>query len=224
MPRTSRASAVETTHSLRAWRKAKSLTLEQLADAIGMSHQNLGRIERGLVPLGEEHHGRLARALGITPADLFRDPGDASGGDVLVPIIGRVGADAEGTIIYTTADETDELVPIAPGGTEKAVALKVVGHSMGDWAPEGSLIYFESQKTPPTPDMLGYPCVVETEDGRVLLKRLLRGSRAGVYDLESRVGPTLQNVRLRWAAEVTAVIPPKQARRIIRRADEVRAA
>lgn len=224
MARTIRTASVETTHSLRAWRKAKGLTLEQLADAIGMSHQNLGRIERGLVPLGEEHHGRLARALGITPADLFRGPDDPASGEIMVPIIGRVGADAEGTIIYATADETDELVPIAPGGTERAVALKVVGHSMGDWAPEGSLIYFESQKTPPTPDMLGYPCVVETEDGRVLLKRLLKGSRSGLYDLESRVGPTLEDIRVRWAAEVTAVIPPKQARRIIRRVGDVRAA
>lgn len=43
-----------------------------------MSHQNLGRIERGLVPLGEEHHGPLARALGIRPQQLFQDPADAS--------------------------------------------------------------------------------------------------------------------------------------------------
>jgi hypothetical protein len=34
------------------------------------------------------------------------------------------------------------------------------------------------------------------------------------------VGPPIEDVRLRWAAEPTAIIPPKQARRIIRRAGE----
>jgi hypothetical protein len=91
---------------------------------------------------------------------------------------------------------------------------------MRGFAEDGSLLYFEAQKTPPTPDMLGYPCIVETEDGRVLLKRLLKGSRPGLYDLESQVGPTLSDMRLRWAAEITAIIPPKAARRIIRRRGE----
>lgn len=224
MPRTSRRSTpVETTHKVRAWRKARGLTLETLAEAIGMTHQNLGKIERGLVPLGEEYHGPLARAFGIETADLFRGPDEIIDAR-MVPIVGRVGADNDGSIIYADADGTGDLVPIPPGGTERAVALQVVGHSMGDWAPEGSLIYFEDQHTPPTADMLGHPCVVETEDGRVLLKRLLRGSRSGRYDLESIVGPTLQDVRLRWAAEVTANIPPRQARRIIRHSSESHAA
>lgn len=68
--------------------------------------------------------------------------------------------------------------------------------------------------------MLGYPCVVETEDGRVLVKRLLRGSQPGLFDLESIVGPTIRDVRLNWAAEILAVVPPRQAKRIIVRAEE----
>jgi hypothetical protein len=31
--------------------------------------------------------------------------------------------------------------------------------------------------------------------------------------LESQVGPPIEDVRLKWAAEPTAIIPPKQARR-----------
>jgi transcriptional regulator with XRE-family HTH domain len=223
MARTSRSSALETTHHLRAWRKHRGVTLERLAEAINMTHQNLGKIERGMVPLGEEHLGPLARALGIEPPDLFRDPTTATT-EKLVPVIGRVGADNEGTVIYGHADDTGDLVPIPPGGTVKAVALKVVGHSMGDWAPDGSLIYFERQELPPSADLLDQPCVVQTEDDNVLLKRLQRGSRPGRYDLESIVGPTLRDVRLKWAAEVTANIPPRQARRIIRHTSEIQAA
>ncbi|MBL8554973.1 MAG: peptidase S24, partial [Phenylobacterium sp.] len=71
-------------------------------------------------------------------------------------------------------------------------------------------------RTAPTPDMLGQVVVLETDTDEVLVKRLLRGSRGGVYDLESIAGPMRHDARLRWAAHITAIIPPFQARRIIR--------
>ena len=83
-------------------------------------------------------------------------------------------------------------------------------------ADDGALIYFEDQRTPPSPDMLGHVVVVETDTDEVLVKRLLRGSKPGLYDLESVAGPVRQDARLRWAAHITAIIPPFQARRIIR--------
>jgi hypothetical protein len=64
--------------------------------------------------------------------------------------------------------------------------------------------------------LFGHVVVVETLEGEVLVKRLLRGSRSGRYDLESVVGPVRENARLRWAAHITAIIPPHQARRILR--------
>jgi hypothetical protein len=83
-------------------------------------------------------------------------------------------------------------------------------------ADDGALIYFEDQRTPPTPDMLGHVVVVEVDTDEVLVKRLLRGSRPDRFDLESAAGPTRHDARLRWAAHITAIIPPYQARRIIR--------
>jgi hypothetical protein len=136
--------------------------------------------------------------------------------DRLVPIIGRVGADPEGVVLFASGQAAGDLVPIPPGGTEKAVALLIVGHSMRGLADDGGLIYFEDQRTPPSLDMLGHVVAVETETHEVLVKRLLRGSKAGRYDLESIVGPTRHDCRLRWAAHITAIIPPYQARRIIR--------
>lgn len=84
-------------------------------------------------------------------------------------------------------------------------------------ADDGALIYFEDQRTPPTPDMLGQIVVVEMETDEVLVKRLLRGSEPGRYDLESLAGPTRHDARLRWAAHITAIIPPFQARRVLMR-------
>lgn len=62
-------------HFIRAWRKDRGLTLEQLAERIGMTHQNLGKIERGLVPYNQVLLELLADALRCEPADLImRDP------------------------------------------------------------------------------------------------------------------------------------------------------
>ena len=157
----------------------------------------------------------LARVLGTTPAWLVGGTEEDR-----VRVIGLIGADAGGEILYADGQAGWDTVPRPPGGTSKTVALELKGRSMRTFADDGSLIYFEDQHTPPTPDMLGEVCVVETDDDRVLLKRLQRGSGPGLYDLESINGPTIRDAVIRWAAEPTAIIPPKQARRIIRRADE----
>lgn len=160
----------------------------------------------------------LAPVLQTTASWLLEGRGDPDG--AMVRVIGRVGADSSGEVVMTTADESWDLVPIAPGGSTDDSALEVVGHSMPWLARDGSLIYFRYQRTPPTPDMIGYPVVVETMDGRVLVKRLLRGSKPKLYDLESEGGVVMNDVAIAWAAEITAIIPPRQARRIIVRAGE----
>ena len=67
-------------HFIRAWRKHRGLTLEQLAERIGMSHQNLGKIERGKVPYTQTLLEMLAEELRCDPADLIiRDPSDPDG-------------------------------------------------------------------------------------------------------------------------------------------------
>ncbi|WP_312165797.1 peptidase S24 [Phenylobacterium sp.] len=152
---------------------------------------------------------------GIAPTDADAPPARPPS-EILVPVIGKVGADTEGRVLFATGQDAGDLVPLPPGGTDKAVALQIVGHSMRGVADEGGLIYFEDQRTPPTPDMFGHVVVVETLEGEVLVKRLLRGSRSGRFDLESVAGPTRENAKIRWAAHITAIIPPHQARRILR--------
>ncbi|HSV04008.1 MAG TPA: S24 family peptidase [Phenylobacterium sp.] len=193
-------------------------TAAAAADQFGWNRNTYASNENGNAPYSFRKAKEYAAAFGVRPEWLY----DAAGPmrptpePGYVPVIGRVGANPEGLVLFATGQEGGDLAPIPPGGTEKAVALKVVGHSMRGLADDGALIYFEDQRTPPGPDMLGQVVVVETDGEEVLVKRLLRGSRAGLYDLESVAGPTRHDARLRWAAHITAIIPPFQARRIIR--------
>ena len=192
-------------------------TAAAAAEAFGWNRNTYASNENGNAPFSYRKAKEYAAAFGVRPEWLY----DASGamrpgaGPGLVKVIGRVGANPEGTILYATGQEADDLAPIPPGGTENAVAVQVSGHSMRGLADDGALIYFEDQRTPPTPDMLGHVVVVETDTDEVLVKRLLRGSEPGRFDLESLAGPTRHDARLRWAAHITAIIPPYQARRII---------
>ncbi len=204
---------------LREARIAKGFeTAAAAADAFGWNRNTYASNENGNAPFSYRKAKDYAVALGVRPEWLYDSAGPMrpTAEPGFVRIIGNVGANPEGLVLYATGDDAGDLAPIPPGGSELAVALRVVGHSMHGVADDGALIYFEDQRTPPTPDMLGHIVVVEVDTDEVLVKRLLRGSRSGRYDLESVAGPTRQDARIRWAAHITAIIPPYQARRIIR--------
>ncbi|MCG9916006.1 MAG: peptidase S24 [Phenylobacterium sp.] len=190
------------------------------AEAFGWNRNTYASNENGNAPFSYRKAKDYAAAFGVSAEWLYDAAGPvrASPQAGYVPILGRVGANPEGVVLFATGQEAGDLAPIPPGGTDKAAALRVVGHSMRGLADDGALIYFEDQRTPPTPDMLGHVVVVEIDTDEVLVKRLLRGSRSGLFDLESVAGPTRQDARLRWAAHITAIIPPFQARRIIQSA------
>jgi len=193
-------------------------TAAAAADAFGWNRNTYASNENGNAPFSYRKAKDYAAALGVRPEWLYDAAGPMrpSVEPGFVPIVGMVGANPDGVVLFAMGQEPTDLAPIPPGGTEKAAALRVSGHSMRGVADDGALIYFEDQRTPPTPDMLGHVIVVETDTDEVLVKRLLRGSRPGLYDLESVAGPTRHDARLRWAAHITAIIPPFQARRIIR--------
>lgn len=196
-------------------------TAAAAAETFGWNRNTYASNENGNAPFSYRRAKEYAAAFGVRPEWLY----DASGpmrpaaAEGLVPVLGRVGANPEGDVLYAIGQEGRDLAPIPPGGTDKAVALLVSGHSMRGFADDGALIYFEDQRTSPSSDMLGQVVVVETDTDEVLVKRLLRGSRPGLFDLESIAGPTRRDARLRWAAHITAIIPPLHARRIIVRGE-----
>ena len=223
--RTDRAGRLKTVRQECGYASARAA-----ADAFGWNVNSYGSNENGNAPYSFRRAKDYAAAFGVNALWLYDGSPPKHGRSLapsaaqaavlanerMAPIIGRVGADPDGIVLLALGQSSGDLAPIPPGGTDKAVALRVVGHSMPGVADDGALIYFEDQRTPPTPDMLGHVVVVETDTDEVLVKRLLRGSKARHYDLESVAGPTRRDCRIRWAAHITAIIPPFQARRIIR--------
>jgi SOS-response transcriptional repressor LexA len=194
-------------------------TAASAADAHGWSRNTYASNENGNAPFSYRRAKEYAAAFGVAAEWLYDAGGSNSAPanpDGYVPVMGRVGANPDGSVLFAHGHDPAELAPVPPGGSDLACALRVVGHSMRGVADDGALIYFEHQRTAPTPDMLGHVVVIETDGDEVLVKRLLRGSRAGLFDLESVAGPVRRDARLRWAAHITAIIPPFQARRIIR--------
>lgn len=58
---------------IRPLRLARRLTLEEVAERVGTSVQQLSRLELGDRRLNEDWMRRIATALGVGPADLFAD-------------------------------------------------------------------------------------------------------------------------------------------------------
>jgi len=179
----------------------------------GTSKQNIdrwARQERRLVP---EDAAKLAPILSTTANQLLLLPEDTPRQPRTTTIVGRAGAATDGKIIYAAGQGGLGEVVIPEGATSDSVAIEVEGYSMGFLA-DGALVFYSEHHIAPTDDMLGYIVVVGTDDGSVLLKKLLRGSASGLYDLESINGPILRDQRVIWAAHIDSLVPPWRAKRL----------
>lgn len=64
-------------HFLREWREHREYTLEEAGEAVGISHAQLGRIERRLQPYNQKLLEALADLYATEPASLvMRNPKD----------------------------------------------------------------------------------------------------------------------------------------------------
>lgn len=128
----------------------------------------------------------------------------------MVPVVGYVGAGAEVLPIddHAKGHGMDEAPPF-PGQDGPAVAVRVRGESMLPQLEDGWLLYYSrpdgSAGVPD--DCLNRLCVVQVDDGPMLVKRLERGRRKGFWRLVSTNASPREDVRLDWAARVRAIVP-----------------
>jgi phage repressor protein C with HTH and peptisase S24 domain len=122
-----------------------------------------------------------------------------------IPVVGYVGA---GETIFAMDDHSqgagmDEIEP-PPDQGEGGIAVVVRGNSMAPRFKDGELLGYSRERGLNPERCYGAECVVQTLDGRKLVKLLERGSRPGVFTLVSVNSsiPIEHDVELEWVAPV----------------------
>lgn len=118
-------------------------------------------------------------------------------------LAGTVGA---GERVEPSPDEDHlEQIDGPPGLSAPAVAVRVRGDSMLPAYQNGDTLFYEWTEKGVVPDRaIGRDCVVQLKGGDMLLKKMLRGSRPGLYHLISynpAMAP-LQDQAVLWASPV----------------------
>ena len=122
-----------------------------------------------------------------------------------IPAVGYVGA---GEVIFAMDDHErgaglDE-IEIRPGGAENAFVVVVRGDSMAPRFKDGEYLGYSRAHGLDPERCCGVECVVQTRDGRKLVKVLARGRKRGTFNLVSvnDAVPTERDVELEWVAPV----------------------
>ncbi len=137
----------------------------------------------------------FADVLGIKKGDLYRRPLDRA------LLVGKVGAGSE----VTRFDEGVVLQDIElPPGFESCNVAEITGDSQYPLQ-EGWLIFYEAEHQGIPDDIIGKLAVVQIKDGPTLLKTVKRGTKKGLFRLESWNAPAREDVKLVWAAKVLSI-------------------
>jgi phage repressor protein C with HTH and peptisase S24 domain len=130
-----------------------------------------------------------------------------------VAIAGRIAA---GGSIGTAAEQVGEelaTIEVSFPIPQDARAYEVTGDSMFPRYDDGDVIIVLNRPRP-LAELLNFEAVVITVDGDRYLKRIVEGSRRGIYDLESFNAPKMKNVKIAEAVEVHAVVRKGQWRKL----------
>jgi hypothetical protein len=147
-----------------------------------------------------KHLFSIAEALGVSTDWLATGKG-ARGPKGEALLVGKVGAGSE----ITRFEEGTVLAGIeAPAGAPNVAEIS--GDSQYPLQ-EGWLIFYGPEHQGVAEELIGKLCVVEVKDGPTLLKTLKRGSRKGLFRLESWNAPPREDVKLSWAARVVYIKP-----------------
>lgn len=167
---------------IRKIRKARRLTLEEVAYRAGTDTGNLSRVERGKQECKADMLYKIAKALGVSVADIYaasehkiEEPEEIfrltnSTLRRKVPVVGttREGPDVRWQKLGQPADWGNEYLEIMSPDPH-AYVLRVKGTAMAPRMYEGEGVLVE----PDTEPQPGDDVVVKTQDGQVMVKSLV---------------------------------------------------
>ncbi|MFU0504161.1 LexA family transcriptional regulator [Pseudaminobacter sp. NGMCC 1.201702] len=164
----------------------KEVTQADLGDAIGLSQDKISKIIRGKRDLSAGEAAEIAKYLGVPM------PGE----NFTLDVIGYIGAGAEVRPINDgePLQQIEVDFPVPQG----SVAAIVRGDSMFPIFEDGDLVAYGGEPLAPE-KAIGSTCVVQLSDGRMLIKRVRRGTQEGLYTLTSSNAPDIEDVPLDWA-------------------------
>lgn len=149
---------------IREIRKAKGLTLQQVAERAGTTAQTIGRLETGMRTLSINWVKTIAIALETDPSELLSLP---EGGDL--------------TIAGNAA--TNGVVTLKPSGTfslrlmaSQPIAIEMK-ENLGVYQ-KGDTLFFDRAKASNLEAAIGKECLIELESGRTLIARAAPGKNA----------------------------------------------
>lgn len=173
---------------IRTRRRALTLSQERLGNLVGVGQTTVAAWESGRSTPKPQMIEKLASVLGVPKEWLLY--GEERAKPRQVKLRGYVGA---GDLVTMLPDDVVDWVTAPPDEEVETEAFEVRGNSMWPVYRHGDIIYYEKDRLANPADCIGEECVVELEDGRMYVKRILRGSRPNVYTLASWNGPEMHD-------------------------------
>ncbi|MFD2261719.1 XRE family transcriptional regulator [Lacibacterium aquatile] len=169
-------------NKLRSLRLARGLTLEQLADAAGTSHQQILRLEKGERRLTVDWMVRLAPPLGVEPKDLLPEsqtaappspaPAQIAPNQDIIPVRSAArGGDEQRMFLEDGPIDYGPRPPVLRN-VRDAYAIYVVGESMAPRYRPGYLLHINPFKPPRRENGV----VVYKKDNAVLIKEFVEAT------------------------------------------------
>lgn len=192
---------------IRAIRKAAKMNQSEFAEAMGVTQSTVTRWENGSIPSGDIL-ALIAEFANTSVQALLGTETLSLTSKATIPVVGYVGAGAA-VFPYDDFAKGDGLDYIERPTFIKgrAVAVEVKGDSLLPVAENGWRLIYTSEQTLDENQVLNRLCIVKLTDGRMMVKRVMRGSEPGRYHLASTNAPMIEDAQIEWAALVTAIIP-----------------
>jgi transcriptional regulator with XRE-family HTH domain len=200
---------------IRAIRKQRGLTLQQLADRVQTSPQTIQRLETGAMSVSVDWLQRIASALDLTPAQLLDGPtrsyrvrliAELDGGESVDSLLAMVGAHGAGFEDMAKPAQLDAGHVDLPTAGDDSVAVKLVA-DVGPFA-AGTVLLARKQSLG---ERVAHQCdcLVALANGHIVLRRAAVGDGDGItivgYRDQSHTVPTSA---IAWIAPIIGTVYP----------------
>ena len=177
------------------------------AAAHGWNRNTYASNENGHAPFSCGRAAAYAAAFGVEAVWLLAGLGPRRSplGPGVGPVLGSVGQGTHGEVRpWARPRGCGGWAALRPAA--ESLALLVDGDGVTPLASRGSLIYFAADLRPATEALVGRLAVLETEDDALRVAYVCR--RQGVYHPADLSDGAEGAASVRWAAAVTAIVPP----------------